>query len=107
MEALFRKQLGGHINDRSRNDNRAWSSDTPSGFDNQANFHWSEWLARGMAPANLHGDRNGDLARSANDHQALLPGRAGSCAIDTYENHRAGSTFLLHLGGCGLDHEQD
>ena len=50
---------------------------------------------------------NGNVDRSAIDHQALLPGRAGSGATDTYENHRAGSTCLLHLGGCGLDHEQD
>jgi len=65
MEALFRKkQLGGN----SRNDNTTSFSDTPSGLDNQANFHWSEWLARGMAPANLHGDRNGNVDGSANDH---------------------------------------
>ncbi len=60
-----------------------------------------------MAAANLHGDPNGNVEGSANDHYALLPGRAGSGATDTYEDHRAGSTFLLHPGGCGWDHEQD
>jgi hypothetical protein len=68
MEALSVMSSWGHINDNSRNDNTTWSSDTASGLDNQANFHWFEWLARGMAPANLHGDRNGNVGRSANDH---------------------------------------
>ena len=60
-----------------------------------------------MAPPNLHGDRNGNVEGGANDHQAILPGRAGPNATDAYENHRAGSAFLLHLGGCGLRYEQD
>jgi hypothetical protein len=101
------KQLEEHINVSSRNDNTTSSSDTASGLHNQANFHWSEWLARGMALADLHGDRSGNVGRSANDHQALLPGRAGSGANNTYENHRAGCAFLHHPRGCDMGHEQD